>query len=66
MSLSGGIFVPTDKNKKEIRIGSGGNKIQTFTIGESPSCDCNIENGGALYCELTIDNFGRVSERKNV
>lgn len=60
MSLNGGIFVPTRKEKPSVKISSGSGK--SFTIGESHSCDWVIENGGPIYCELCIDNFGRVSK----
>lgn len=60
MSLNGGIFVPTNKDKKEVQINSG----KSFKIGNSLDCDWilrGIENGGPFCIELCIDNFGRVS-----
>lgn len=59
MSLAGGTFVPTNKDKKEVQIDSG----KSFKIGNSLDCDwiLEAENGGPVYCELCIDNFGRVS-----
>ncbi|KAL5273356.1 hypothetical protein ACFFRR_000224 [Megaselia abdita] len=61
MSLSGGIFIPLKKGKEVREIGSCANK--SYKIGSSLYCDWVIENGGppAVYCELLIDSFGRVT-----
>lgn len=68
MSLSGAKLIPCNENSeniKEIEISSEFKK-KSYTIGESNSCDFVIKNGGPVYCELCIDDFGRVIIRNSI